>query len=394
MGSRTPLFVLFGVVSAFVVALTLFGSSGTETAAESTVTTFADLDIPDPVATTTTSPRTMSVVPEIKVVSDLGNAVIPGLERLVVIEGQSPSGHTLHVVDHPSGETVVASLGPIVRDTSIDAGGEVLSYLADTGEDGWMLLPIQGPAVPIVVGQGIESFVWSGDEPNTAAWIDGTSQGEPQVVLGTFDGTTLRATETLDAAAARLVGLTEAGVWADARDERFPRNGFVELTSRADGTVSRALADLFVPPASGTRGLVGVLDITSWRWTFALEEDGIQPLPWAPGDASMAAFSPNGVQLAFAGTGSPMPGWVEIHSTLGGPGRRLELPYRVWDVRWSQRGDFVVLPGTDDRGGHVVVLVDARLTSAQEPWVYAVEFDDWVQFAAVVDGARGPGEPG
>lgn len=52
--------------------------------------------------------------------------------------------------------------------------------------------------------------------------------------------------------------------------------------------------------------------------------------------------------------------------------------WRVWDLTWSPDNRFILMPGTDDEGRHVVVFYD---TSTRE--LSFVDFHDWVHWAAL-----------
>ena len=283
------------------------------------------------------------------------------------------------------------SLHRIANNFSIDASGSVLSYVGgeDDADTRW-LVPLDGSSPPIEMDGGTNSFVWSGDEPLTAAWLEPDVESEDnRIVVGEFTGDQVAAADEVGFTAGFLAGINSTGYWTVGGDPQYPRTGFVEFTPRADDEAWRTSADLVIPAAHGRRALLAHLDTASWRWNFGVGPDRIEPLSWAPGDAAgdhgFAAFSPNAVQIAFIGSDDRGLGWLEVHSTVGAPAERLVLPYRVWDVRWSERGDYVVMPGTDNRGTHVVIIADARTSTAHEPYVYAVELEDWVQFAAVVD---------
>jgi hypothetical protein len=385
--NRTPLFALLAVAVVFVLALAVFGS-GSETIAETT-TTFADVDIPDPPLTTTTAPRAVEVTPRV-LTTDLAVPTPPGLERLVIVTGQSPAGR-LRVVD-PTDEIADVRLPSGASDFQIDSSGGALAFL--DGDRALRITTLDG--TPIATPGGISQFVWSGDEALAAVWFDEGDGTEQTIVLGRVEDDTLVATErfgTVSEPGAVLRGATAAGWWVTYQDPAVPRTTLSAFHPRSGDPGWITPADLVVPPASGARALLGKLDISSWSWNFGLGAGDLRPLEWAPGDANgergFAAFSPTGVQVAFIGNDERALGWLEIQSTSGGPTQRLTLPYRVWDVRWSQRGDYVLMPGTDLEGTtHVVLAVDARISSNQETWVYAIEVDDRVQFATAIDMAH------
>lgn len=52
--------------------------------------------------------------------------------------------------------------------------------------------------------------------------------------------------------------------------------------------------------------------------------------------------------------------------------------WRVWDLEWSADERFLLMPGTDDRGGHVVIFYD---TFAEETSL--LYFSTWVQWAVL-----------
>lgn len=54
--------------------------------------------------------------------------------------------------------------------------------------------------------------------------------------------------------------------------------------------------------------------------------------------------------------------------------------WRVWDLAWSPDSRFILMPGTDDAGRHVVIFYD----TASREFSY-VDFPDWVQWAELTD---------
>lgn len=389
MDTHRPLIALLVVGAAFVLALALFGS-GAETVAGSTTSTFADLDIPDPPLPSTTVPRADVSAPAGVVVHDLSDEpVIPGLTgTLVTVVGRRRVGHSLVTVDTSSWERGTTTLPPVVLDFSLDASGQVLSYLVGPrGTRGRWVRSLADPATPTQVRGGRDAFVWSADEPLTAAWLEPPpGGGQIRVVIGEFTGGGMTALVDAGSTTGSLGALNSDGIWLLTDDPRFPRTGFVDFRPRPGGTERRAAADMVIPPPSGDVALLARFDTVSWRWDFGLGYDPKVPLPHAPGDAGgrygFAALSPDGERIAYIGTDraeEPGTSWVEVWTTDEEGGTRLALPFRVWDVAWSHDGSFVVMPGTDDSGGHVALLLDPGTLV-----LHALRMDDWVQFAAVV----------
>ena len=401
MGNRAPLLVLLGVVAAFVLALSLFGSgveSGVESASDTTSTTFADLPIPDPDVPGTSAPRVETVTPRVAFSAAGEEPQIPGLGNaaLVAVVGQGGRGHSLITIDSASWEWRRTELSTIAFDFALDASGRVLSYLGgeDDADTRWVV-PVDGTSQPLAMQSGTNSFVWSEDEPLTAAWLEpDAGETEMRVTVGNYTGLGMAPVADLGGTTSVLAGINSAGYWLRFEDPQIPRIGFVGFQPRPGGQGWSTAADLVIPPPSGPRALLAPLDAASWRWNFGLNEDGIIPLAWAPGDAGgeygFVAFAPDGARIAFIGNdrGVPAGSWVEVWATVGGGAARIPIPYRVWDVGWSPDGKFVVMPGTDNEGTHVVVLLDTRhpgFRGTRTLQVYAIEFDDWVQFAAVVE---------
>jgi hypothetical protein len=50
--------------------------------------------------------------------------------------------------------------------------------------------------------------------------------------------------------------------------------------------------------------------------------------------------------------------------------------WRVWDLEWGPDSRFLLMPGTDDAGRHVVIFYDTISTELS-----LVDFDDWIQWA-------------
>lgn len=50
--------------------------------------------------------------------------------------------------------------------------------------------------------------------------------------------------------------------------------------------------------------------------------------------------------------------------------------WRVWDLNWGPNNRFIVIPGTDDAGRHVVIFYDTTTQTLS-----FVDFHDWVQWA-------------
>jgi hypothetical protein len=389
---RPPLVVLVGAAVVLAAALAVFGS-GSATTVESSTTSFADIAIPDPSLPTTTVARAIEVLPDPITHLDGDPTAVPGLTgRLVAVVEQNPNA--LVVVDTETGARLETALPRVASDFAVDASGSSLAFVGGTDlarETRVVSLEDPSSAVPLPTAS---SFAWSGDEPNTAVWLEDTA-----IVLGTFGDATSTGTSilgTIEVDSTRLAGLTAAGWWTTSADPATPRSGLVEFAARTDDAVTwRFPGDIVVPPHTGSRALIARLDIATWRWTFGLGDGDVDPLPWAPGDAAgehgFAAFAPSGARIAFIGIQGPGSSWIEIQSTEGGPVDRVVVPVRVWDVSWSPDGQFVVMPGSDEAGRHAVVLFD---TSTGD--VHAIEFEDRVRFAAIVPphaSRRGPAGP-
>ena len=314
--------------------------------------------------------------------TDPGHSV-PGLAgRLIVVTGQAGRSQEMRIIPIVTTDTPVQTVIPFdAHSYSIDAG-ETMLALVNRGE--LVVVPLDGSEQQVIASNVIE-FAWSGDEPGRIAWLRTDQPGVELLETGVVTGGSLIGSTPLAGVeeGRRLFGLNSAGYWLS---DRVGNNSFVTLTESGALEILRHPGDLAIVAERRARALIADLDVGGWVWTFGLVDEGrVRPLPWAPPDAGgeygMAAFGHRFPStIAFIGLDEGARSWLEVWGASGVLIARVEFPYRVWDVSWSPDNRYVVMPGSDNAGTHVVLVYDLVDSSLN-----GFLFDDWVQFAAVVN---------
>ncbi len=117
------------------------------------------------------------------------------------------------------------------------------------------------------------------------------------------------------------------------------------------------------------------------------------PVDWAPvvvaGEVDYVAWSPDADQLAFLVWEGAIEECcattrrIEVWGSDGATASSISFSYRVWDVEWGADGRFVLVPGTNNAGKHVLLFYDTVDNSLDE-----IEFDTWVQQVFTREGLR------
>jgi len=373
----------------------VFWVAGLATGGDPEVATTLDLEALPAASTTapvtTAAPERRDAVhrraatAEVVIPADIGgNLAIEGLSgRLATVTGQSPAALTLNLT--PVGTTIGGyeqiALPPFGRDFGIDAGGEWLGFIGGgvaTTSDLW-LVPLDAGEAQVL--PEITSFAWNTDRPRSLGWFNPTEGSAAEYQRAAIDAAGSLAHFEVSAVErnARLVAVAAAGMW---RTFRFGTDGFVAFTDPGIGEVASRPADLVAVSGSADAALFASLSLDDWGLGWSILEAGSHlPLPWAPPDASMAAWRDDST-VAFAGVDGATTAWVEIWDLDGTPLDAFRMQYRVWDLGFSPDRRFLVMPGVDPGGTYAALLYDLdtrRLT--------AIVADDRIQFAGLVAAA-------
>lgn len=360
---RNVVALLAGAVGVSVLLLAQGNTSQVAAPVTSTTSTVTpSTTTPNPSTTTTTVPyfeTLRAVLPDVD--GMLMAAVGQDTVQLVIWPGTSEK----RIVPIPMWA------GPEIQ---VDRSGDDMAFLgpAAAGEDSALYVGDITAWHPLSVN--VASFRWHARDPGRIAWTGGGLLCSGQVHPG-GGFLSLRCFVDIEG---RLVGFDDAGY----------------LLASDSGTIVRLDTEgVEVGRANGDDALIGsdgrVLIVSSATDgaspvnEFSVADPDlsrVRDLDWAPegatGEYGFVAWSPasSPPELAFL---VPLGGnaWQLQRWTIGG--RLLASPNltgRYWNVEWDWSGRYLLVPGVDDRGEHVIHIYD---TDSRQHVVLGAT--DWVQ---------------
>lgn len=237
----------------------------------------------------------------------------------------------------------------------------------------------------------VTSFAWHVTQPGLMAAVALHPGGDPRITTANL--VTLDFQADLDGgAAAMVVARVSVGhsiVWWGERgfllrhydetleedvisfldldgDQVWQRQaGLTSVSSAGDVLLGRYLDD-------------GTLELRRLRPNASDAEPG-ELLELPQQDVTAVAWSTNGHQVAVnVYEGGPIDWRLDLYNLDGGLEDSVSFQWRVWDVRWSPDDRYVLMPGTDNRGTHVVLFYDTHTGE-----LTTIQFDEFVQWAQV-----------
>lgn len=380
-GSRRDL--RFGVVLAVVVAGVLTTVLWVSTESE---------DLPTVVPTTTADGSTTSApasVPPESVDSDsrVLDALVPGVTgTLNALVGSS----NRVLVEMPAENTALIRVetepvGFVDRVTQ-DASGGLLAYnVLGNGTDIPHSLVVRGDGTGVEYVGEVVDLQWHQSDAGRLALLT-VDEGVTQLETVTLDP------RDLNWPTSNIISEVDADqtliAWGDY--------GFIltghDITSGADvttlldqdGNLIWQEENLTVISASPARLLV--------HRVTADDESELEHVVIDPTDPDTGFRLELGVRGVPTGADWASDGRLAIHYPTGGHQWNLriyepslanfeQIPvegWRVWDLQWDPDSQFILMPGTDDAGRHVVLFFDT--TTAE---LSLVDFGDWIHWASL-----------
>ncbi|MGH8947146.1 MAG: hypothetical protein ACRDVL_13490 [Acidimicrobiia bacterium] len=233
----------------------------------------------------------------------------------------------------------------------------------------------------ILENSDVHSYKWHQSQPARLAAIS-TANGLTELRTFTFEDNDLDSPETV----------TITDVDPDHSLSAWGDYGFVisqydssletDVTTLLDqtGTVVWQAQNMTVLDASPSRLLV---------LRRLSDSDGDEHAVIEPADHSGGIRLEIPPEGTVTGSAWSPDGGLAVHYPTGGHNWNLRIydtdlttatdiaveGWRVWDLEWGPAAKFILMPGTDDAGRHVVIVYD---TSSRE--LSYVDFDDWVQW--------------
>jgi WD40 repeat protein len=376
------------IISAVILVVVIAQATSIEDLVATPTTSLPSLSTSstEDVAATSTSPSTSTSL-EVERVS-LGE-LVPGLDgTLHALVGTSmrqlsevPTDPDLTLLRPES-----AGLG-FATSLAFDASEAFLAFVDQTGDaPGTDVLRVWSETATFSLGdRGVTSFQWHQTEPGRLAAITVDASGQAELETLTFDDqefeSPARSTITTAGLDQAIVGWSSYGFLIGAYHP-VSETDFTTLLDQTGSVLWEAqnmtVLDVFADKALVIRSSSESDDIHSVIDPSDPDAATDLDLPSDIGVVTGSAWSNDG-QLAvhYPATGRT---WnlrifdatldIEADITLEG--------WRVWDLAWSPDSRFLLMPGTDDAGSHVVIFYDTSSRTFSN-----VDFRDWVQWAEV-----------
>lgn len=226
----------------------------------------------------------------------------------------------------------------------------------------------------------VSSIAWHGSQPGRLAVTAIRPDGIAHLV--TLDFEDLRvdragATSIADVAPDyRVVSWNDHGFVMWSPDEPEDQVSFLDPSGRLEWQHSGSSEATITP-----EGEVLINRYLSEGFEFVVipsgQPDAAEVVELPVGGVTGTGWSSDGSQLGvqfYEGTGKP---WtLSIYDRDGLLIDSVTFDWRVWDLAWSSDQRFVLMPGTDDKGTHAVIVYDTE-TRLLTP----VEFTTWIHWA-------------
>lgn len=354
--------VLIGVLALVLVAVLYWATHQETTVAAPLAAT----------STTTSPPRTDTLdmlVPDI--VGTLH--AVEGSERLALISWDSDGPPSIDA-GLPEGRP-----GQI----AVDASGQFLAVtiLEDASSTGTLVIGDQSAISPVAMETS--SFAWHMTEPGSMAAIRvSKTSGRADLVRLRVESGELSAVEPIVTADPHDVVLAW-GRWGFVLQKHEGGNSRIELLDSAGSPVwSRPAHWAYASPTGDLllsfsnneirefhRVELGSQTDAPGAW-FELPSLGVTGVGWSPEGEDLAVVSyPGGTARSL----------LEIYDGAGALVRRVPLDWHVWDVRWSQDGRFLVMPGIRQQSNSVLFY------DVERALLTPVTFDDPIRIALLAE---------
>ncbi len=326
--------------------------------------------------TTTLNTERVALVDLVPGITGTLHALVGGSNRWLIDVPADPDATFLRSETGPFGSAT---------SVSFDASNALLAFraLTDGTDDSHKLIVLGETAGFSLEEPDVASYQWHQTEPGRLAAITIT-KGLTELQTFTFEGEDFDSPETTT-----ITGVVDRdhslAAWGDY--------GFVithydplletDLTTLLDqtGTVVWQSQNMTVLDASPSRLLV---------LRRPADEEGYEHAVVEPADPDVEIRLDLPREGTVTGSDWSPSGQLAVHYPTGGQNWNLRIydtdlttftdfpveGWRVWDLEWGPDNRFILMPGTDDAGRHVVIFYDTSTRAMS-----FVDFHDWVQWA-------------
>lgn len=267
----------------------------------------------------------------------------------------------------------------------LDASGRLFAFAVADDNEVETLHVTSADADIVDFELSVTSLVWHASEPGQLGVISERPDGTAHLVTLDFEGLQANragAQSIVDIdPSAELVAWSEHGFVIWSHDEALEQD-MISLIGQSGEPLWEQAED-HLAAAISPSGEVLVNRFLPEGFEFAvvpaLQPEAAQTVELPVQDVTGAAWAPDGQQLAihfYEGTGKA---WtLHIYDRQGNLIDSSSFDFRVWDIAWSPDQRFILMPGSDDRGTHAVLIYDT-----QASLLTPVEFTTWIHWVAV-----------